>query len=289
MLMQDIVPHQILRFQTDEEITIVADAYGNPDDNPILLLHGGGQTRNSWKKTGEVLAEKGWYVIATDARGHGDSSWSKKGNYNYEYNRKDLIAIVRALEKTPILIGASMGGLTSLAALHYVPGLAKGLILVDVSPRIEKKGTDRIFAFMSAKPNGYDSLEEVQEAVKAYLPHRKNIGSLSGLKKNLRKLPNGKYGWHWDPKILEVWKNNSENLTQIDAEKFLTNALINLQIPALLVRGGISDVVSMEIVEELRQIAPNLQFVDVAGAGHMVAGDSNYVFTNALLDFLNGI
>lgn len=284
-----IIQHQILKFQTAKDITIVGDAYGNPSNPPIILLHGGGQTRNSWKKTGEILATKGWYVIATDARGHGDSSWSKKGEYSFDYLRQDLIKIVKTLDKKPILIGASMGGICSLAALHYYPDLAKGLILVDVSPKIEKKGTDRIFAFMSAKPEGYRSLEEVAEAVRGYLPHRKNIGSLNGLKKNLRKLPNGNYGWHWDPAMLKVWQSKSNSVANKETEVFLTNALINLVIPALLVRGGISDVVSLEIVEELKQIAPNLEYIDVAEAGHMVAGDSNHVFTNALIDFIEKV
>ena len=283
------IQHQILKFHTEEDITIVADAYGNPSNDPIILQHGGGQTRNSWKRTGQILATKGWYVIATDARGHGDSSWSKKGDYSFEYLRKDLVKIVKTLDKQPILIGASMGGICSLAALHYHPTLAKGLILVDVSPRIEKKGTDRIFAFMSAKPEGYSSLEEVAEAVRGYLPHRKNIGSLNGLKKNLRKLPNGNYGWHWDPAMLKVWQSKSNSVANKETEDFLTNALVNLAIPALLVRGGISDVVSLEIVEELKQIAPNLEYIDVAEAGHMVAGDSNHIFTNSLIDFIDRI
>jgi len=281
--------HNLLKFQTTEDITIVADAYGNPENDPILLLHGGGQTRNSWKKTGEILAEKGWYVIATDARGHGNSSWSKNGDYSFDFLREDVVYIANSLEKKPILIGASMGGISSLAALHDHPELAKGLILVDVSPRIEKKGTDRIFSFMSAKPEGYSSLEEVAAAVKAYMPHRKNIGSLNGLKKNLRKLPNGNYGWHWDPKMLKVWMNKSNNFSNKETEDFLMNALKNLQIPTMLVRGGISDVVSKEIVEELKVIVPNMEYIDVKEAGHMVAGDSNHVFTNALIGFLEKI
>lgn len=283
------IQHNILKFQTTEDITIVADAYGDPTNDPILLLHGGGQTRNSWKKTGEILAEKGWYVIATDARGHGDSSWSKNAEYSFEFLRQDLVYIAKTLEKAPILIGASMGGICSLAALHYHADLAKGLILVDVSPRIEKKGTDRIFTFMNAKPEGYSSLEEVSAAVQAYMPHRKNIGSLNGLKKNLRKLPNGNYGWHWDPKMLKVWMNTSSEESRKETEDFLTNALVNLKVPVMLVRGGISDVVSKEIVEELKVIAPKMEFVDVKEAGHMVAGDSNHVFTNALIHFLEKI
>ena len=276
-----------LNFQTTPDITIVADAFGNPVNDPVILLHGGGQTRHSWKQTGERLAKQGWYVIATDARGHGESSWSEKLEYNFDYLTNDLMAIINSLDKKPVLIGASMGGICSIIALHRLPTLAKALVLVDVSPRMEKKGVDRIFDFMSEKPNGYASLQEVQDAVTAYLPQRKNRGSLKGLQKNLRRLPNGNWGWHWDPKMLEVWKNTSNHRDPSQITDFLEQTLKNLQIPALLVRGAMSDVVSKEIVAELLAAAPNLQFVDVKDAGHMVAGDSNAIFTDALVDFLS--
>ena len=273
-------------FQTAPDITIVADTFGNSSDTPVLLLHGGGQTRHSWKQTGMRLAEAGWYVIAPDTRGHGESSWSKNLEYSFDYLTDDLIAIISSLDKKPILIGASMGGICSIIALSRQPDIASALVLVDVSPDMEKKGVDRIFDFMSARPNGYGSLQEVQDAVTAYLPQRKNRGSLKGLKKNLRKLPNGNWGWHWDPNMLEVWKNNTTHRDPSQINDFLTEILKNLQIPALLVRGAMSDVVSKKTVSKLLAIAPQLQYVDVQDAGHMVAGDSNAVFTEALLDFL---
>ena len=282
-----------VRFKTDEEITIVADAYGDPKNQPILLLHGGGQTRHSWKKTGERLAEAGWYVVATDSRGHGESSWSKKKNYRFDFLADDLISIAKKFDKKPVLIGASMGGLTSIIALDRYPDLASTLILVDVSPKLEKKGVDRIFDFMSAKPEGYASLQEVQDAIIAYLPQRKNAprgkANIKGLQKNLRRLPNGNWGWHWDPEMLNVWMSLSNHRDPSEMSDLLNTVLRDLSIPALLVRGGMSDVVSKEIVQELLQSAPNLAYVDVKDAGHMVAGDSNDVFTDALLTFLNKV
>ena len=124
--------HQItintIHFNTAKDITIVADAYGNPIDKPLLLLHGGGQTRHSWKKTGVRLAQQGWYVIATDSRGHGESSWSKEKNYSFDFLTDDVISIVNSLDQKPVLIGASMGGLTSIMALSRQPDLALSLI-----------------------------------------------------------------------------------------------------------------------------------------------------------------
>jgi len=224
---------------------------------------------------------------------HGESSWSKKKNYRFDFLADDLIAIAKSFDKKPVLIGASMGGLTSIIALDRFPDLASTLILVDVSPKLEKKGVDRIFDFMSAKPEGYASLQEVQEAIIAYLPQRKNAprgkGNVKGLQKNLRRLPNGNWGWHWDPEMLNVWMNLSDHRNPSEMSDLLNIVLRDLSIPALLVRGGMSDVVSKEIVQELLQSAPNLAYVDVKDAGHMVAGDSNDVFTEALLDFLNKV
>lgn len=276
-------------FQTTADITIVADTFGDPQQTPVLLLHGGGQTRHSWKRTGEKLAAEGWYVIATDARGHGESSWSKQLEYSFDFLADDLVAIINSLNKKPILIGASMGGISAILALHKHPDIAKALVLVDISPKMEKKGVDRIFGFMSSHPDGYASLQEVQDAIMGYLPQRKNKGNLTSLKKNLRKLPNGNWGWHWDPNMLEVWKNKSTHRDPSLISGFLNEVLKNLAIPALLVRGAMSDVVSKETVSELMEIAPNLQYVDVQDAGHMVAGDSNDVFTDALKTFLGAL
>ena len=282
-----IETQNIINFKTAKDITIVANAFGNPANTPILLLHGGGQTRHSWKKTGERLAEQGWYVIAPDARGHGDSSWSKQLNYSFTFIAQDLQHIIKSLDQKPILIGASMGGLTSMMVLAQQPTIAKALILVDVSPKLEKKGVDRIFEFMAAKPEGYESIAAVQAAIANYLPHRKNKGSATGLKKSLRRLPNGNYAWHWDPKMLEVWQSLSSHRNPSEFDGLFTEVLKNLTIPGLLVRGGISDVVSKETVKELLIMAPHLKYVDIKDAGHMIAGDSNDIFTNALLSFLN--
>lgn len=276
-----------LYFSTAPNMTLVADAFGNPENDPVLLLHGGGQTRHSWKKTGSQLAEAGWYVIAPDSRGHGDSSWSDQLAYSLDDLTDDLMAIIGSLAKKPILIGASMGGICAILGLGRRPQLAKALVLVDISPNLEKKGVDRIFNFMSAQPDGYRSLQEVQDAITAYLPQRKNKGSLKGLEKNLRKLPNGNWGWHWDPKMLAVWKGTNIHKNPSQMSEVLYDILKNLAIPGLLIRGAMSDVVSPKTVAELLKTAPQLQYVDVQDAGHMIAGDSNAVFTTALLDFLD--
>ena len=60
----------------------------------------------------------------------------------------------------------------------------------------------------------------------------------------------------------------------------------NLKLPTLLVRGGLSDVLSEEGAQEFLTLCPHSEYVNVAEAGHMVAGDRNDAFSEAVREFL---
>lgn len=292
----------ILRFQTEPDFYVVADAVGDPSHPPVLLLHGGGQTRHSWGDTAAQLANAGWYAIALDARGHGDSDWSAEGHYGIEYLAADLRAVVAQLGRKPALVGASMGGMTALIAEGErpragwspgTPSVCTAIVLVDIAPRAEQRGIERIFKFMSANTDGFASLDEAAEAVAAYLPHRSNATRPQDhrrLEKNLRLKtgPDGaaRYYWHWDPRMLAVWRQTTTPDKQARTEERLYAAARALTVPTLIVRGGMSDVVSEKIMAEFLDTVPHVQSVSVADAGHMVAGDSNHAFTRAVIEFL---
>ena len=281
-----MIPVQALRFETKPNFFIAADGWGDPAAKPVILLHGGGQTRHSWGDTAQLLAQSGYYAIAYDARGHGDSSWSEDGNYQIERLVSDLKAIIAQLKMPPALVGASMGGLTALIAEGEDPAaVASAIVLVDIAPKNAQKGVERIFKFMSANLNeGFGSLQEAAEAVAAYLPHRAQSTDYSRLEKNLR-LRNGRWFWHWDPAMLKGWQSTTPT-QQTEGEFRLFAAAQKLKCPTLIVRGGMSDVVTEKVMAEFLDAVPHVQSVSVAGAGHMVAGDSNHAFTNAVLAFL---
>lgn len=293
-----------MTFETEPGFFIAASAWGNPAHPPVLLLHGGGQTRYSWGDTARQVAEFGWYAVALDARGHGDSSWSAEQHYTLDYLAADLRAICRQFDQKPALVGASMGGMTALIAegerqqAGWPPGtdsICSAIVLVDIAPRAEQRGIERIFAFMSANQNGFASVDEAAEAVAAYRPHRPRPSDHGRLEKNLRrrKSPAGdwRYYWHWDPAMLTVWQQNSgldgrSSSQRTQTEERLYRAARTLTVPTLIVRGGMSDVVSETIMAEFLEAVPHVQRVNVAEAGHMVAGDANHVFTRAVIDFL---
>lgn len=280
-------PADTVCFSGHGGVRLVGERRGPADAPAVLLLHGGGQTRHAWAGAAERLARAGFCAIALDTRGHGDSAWSPDGNYTVDALAADLQRVIEQVGGSPVLVGASMGGITAMIAVGEgrVPTASK-LVLVDIAPRVERTGVQRIIAFMSASPDGFATLEEVRDAVAAYNPHRAPPSDLNGLKKNLRLCADGRYRWHWDPRFLEeaARRESGEGLTDLDRR---LAAARGVRIPTLLVRGAGSDVVSPEGVRELRELIPHSQAVDIAGAGHMVAGDRNDVFTDAVLGFLN--
>jgi non-heme chloroperoxidase len=262
-------------------VTIAGDSWGEPEGPLVLLQHGGGQTRHAWKNVGEALGAVGYYAVAFDARGHGDSDWAADGVYGQDIMVEDLACVLRALgRQRAVLVGASMGGATSLVAVGEDRVDATALVLVDIAPRIEPEGVEKIQAFMNQRPEGFDSLEEVAQAIGAYQPHRKPPKDLAGLAKNLRLTPEGKYRWHWDPRFMTLRREMDKRLVRLEA------CASALELPTLLVRGGLSDVLSEEGAAAFLVSCPHSEYVNITDAGHMVAGDRNDVFGKAVIDFL---
>ena len=248
----------------------------------LLFLHGGGQTRHSWRHSAARFAAHGWTAISLDARGHGESQWASDGDYTMDVLVADLRSVLDQLDEPPVLIGASLGGITSLLIEGEHHGSARALVLVDVVPRLEPEGVERIRAFMAARPDGFATLEEVAEAVRAYTPERTRPVNVDGLRKNLRRGDDGRWYWHWDPEFLVA---GEEARRDID-ETRLRRAAAEVTVPTLVVRGRHSDVVTQRGVDELLEVLPHARTTDVSDAGHMVAGDDNDVFTARLGDFL---
>lgn len=135
---------------------------------------------------------------------------------------------------------------------------------------------------MASGLEGFSSLGEAADAVARYNPSRPRPGNVSGLRRNLRLRDDGRWYWHWDPGMIDL---------DIDEERArMAKTLDGLEaapdLPVLLIRGLRSDVVTDRTVDEFKSRIPHIHVVDIGGAGHMVAGDRNDAFNDAIIRFL---
>lgn len=267
---------------------LAMDTMGDSSAQPVVFWHGGGQTRHSWGEALPVLSAQGFFPVSVDLRGHGDSDWAADGDYQLDSMARDGVAVASYFSTPAIYVGASLGGLASLvAASPALGGNIKALVLVDVVPKINLEGAANIKSFMTASPDGFASLEEAADAIAAYVPHRKKPKNTDGLKKNLRLRENGRYYWHWDPNLFSGQRmQNGKNLL---AEEQLLTATKSLDIPVLLVHGELSDIVDEAGIQHFRDLLPHAEYARVAGAGHMIAGDSNQQFTAVVQEFIQRV
>ena len=135
-----------------EGIQLSCDIYGAETQPAVLLLHGGGQTRHAWRRAARAAA--------APVR---DRSFAA-----------DVAALWRRLPGSPVIVGASLGGLAALIAVgeSEVP-LARALVLVNIAPRIETAGAQRILEFMNSSTAGFKDLDSAAQAVADYLPQRR--------------------------------------------------------------------------------------------------------------------
>lgn len=268
-------------WKSSDGTRLAGDTWGNPTGTPVILLHASGQTRHAWSSTARALGEAGCHAIAFDARGHGDSDWSPVCNYSQGAMVRDLESIVAQLGgRRPVLVGAGMGGNTSLLAVGERYLEAQALVLVNFAPQIEPTAVTRLQTFLRQQAGGFAELNELIDAGRPFRPQWAKTISPEALMQSVRSCEDGKYRWHWDPGFA-AWP-----LDLSRRELRLAASARNVRVPTLLVRGKNSEVVSEVGVRAFLRFCQHAEYEEVRDAGHTIAGERNDAFGDTVLRFL---
>ena len=277
-----------VRLRGADGLSLAASRFGPSDAPGVLFLHGFGQTRHAWRTVARRLAAEGWAVMTLDLRGHGESAWADA--YRFVDFEDDVEVATRTFHAPPVVVGASMGGILGLVG-QAERGFASALALVDVVPHFDNRSGQRVQAFMAAHRDGFATLDEAAHVIDGFLEHRTRPDRVDGLMRNLRQDAAGRYRWKWDPRFAEGvdwvadFDGTVDEMAVIMRDRMIAAAR-SLTVPTLLVRGRLSKFVPAEAARAFVDLVPHAEYVDVAGAGHMVAGDRNDAFGDAIADFL---
>jgi pimeloyl-ACP methyl ester carboxylesterase len=240
------------------------------DGSPVMvLLHGLRGHAHSWDDVSAAMC-RDYHVLALDQRGRGDSDWAKDGNYTTSAYVSDLLGFCDALRLDKFfLVGHSMGGRNSMSFAGRHPQRLQKLVIVDVGPTLDSRGSQRISQEIRAVPEEFDSFEAVME----YMSRQNRFASDAILRRRLqystKTLPNGKIGWRYDIAIREQRRQGT-----VPPAEDLWPLLPHITCPTLIVRGKETDILSPEVAQKMTEAIPDVRLVEVERAGHMVFEDN---------------
>ena len=246
------------------------------DPPELVLLHGGAQNAHTWDTVALALGRP---LVAVDLPGHGHSDGPAEGSLDLRRNAADVaVAIEQLAPEARAVVGMSLGGLTTIAVADTRPELARSVVLVDVTPKVEGPGAAAIIAFV-AGPERFADFDELLARTMEFNPTRSESSLRRGILHNALQLEDGSWVWRYRR------FTDDAGVRSLPAEE-LWDALGRLAVPVMLVRGmRAGSVVDDDAEAELRRRLPTARVEHVAEAGHSVQGDDPLALAELLRDF----
>lgn len=251
---------------------------------PVLFVHGFGHNRAVWSKLARSLPER-FRPISVDLRGHAASPWSPAGEYDLSCYAVDLAALVDALELPCLhVVAHSLGG--NVATLFAAGAGARilSLTLVDTGPSLDASGSEHVLEEVDDALRSFGSVAEYR----AWLATIHPAGDAELLDRLaeagiVRRL-DGRFEPALDPGVLGEG-GTPESLAE--TTRALWQALGALECPVLVVRGGLSAILSEKVADEMvREVLRDGRLVTLPRAGHGIMLDDPEGLAAALGGFL---
>jgi len=259
---------------------------------PLILLHGYGNEAHLWDDLAPLIAPH-YRVIAVDLRGHGDSGWDRERRYEVETLVDDLEALTEALSIDRfVLVGFSLGGRASTLFAGRHPERLAGLVLVDIGPEVDARGSTRIRSEVTEnRAPTFKSIEEYASALSLNYPAGSRDVLLRMARYGLKQREDGLYELKIDPALRGEHGplESSEQMAAREAttEKAMWEALKGVPCPTLVIRGAASDILSPETADKMvDEVLANGRLVVVPQAAHSVVTDNPEGFNRAICDFV---
>jgi pimeloyl-ACP methyl ester carboxylesterase len=246
----------------------------------LVFLHGGAQNAHTWDTVALALDRP---LVAIDLPGHGHSDGGRHGTNRIEGNAADVAAVIRDLApEAKAVVGMSLGGVTTLALAQHAPDLVRSIVLVDVTPGVDRQKASSIIAFVNG-PASFDSFDDLLARTIAFNPTRTESSLRRGILHNAVQREDGSWVWrharHREPL-------GGGEAGEIDFGG-LWDIVSGLTVPVMLVRGMLpQSVVSDEDEAELVRRCPTARIEHVEGAGHSVQGDRPVELAALIADFV---
>ncbi|HVJ95805.1 MAG TPA: alpha/beta hydrolase [Acidimicrobiia bacterium] len=248
-----------------QEVSALVWGTGSPE---IVLIHGGAQNAHTWDTVALALDTP---LVAFDLPGHGHSSHRADHAYWPADNAAAIEVAMRELAPDArVVVGMSLGGLTSLALTDRAPDLVRKLVLVDVTPGVNREKSTAIANFIDG-PEYFTSFDEILERTVLFNPTRSESSLRRGILHNAVEDDDGRWRWRYD--LPRRGSGEGESGSIMPGLDDLWEAAGRVKVPFLLVRGSTSPVVDDEDVAELARRNPDARVIVVEGAGHSIQGD----------------
>lgn len=254
--------------------------WGDDAAPPVVLLHGVNQSSHAWDLVSLHLADR-YHVYAIDQRGHGDSEWARDQDYSRDAMVADALAFIEQQRiASPIVIGHSMGGGVTLSLALQRPELARALVFVDIAPVRTGDGGREIREFMERNVE-FDHIDEFVERVRKYDPFRPLEHIHRTARYNLIRRHDGKLIAKSDRVLHEHDRPRGAPMSEVTLEQVRA-----LDVPALVLRGEHSRVVTPADAQAFVEALPQGHFAEVEKCGHNVHTQNTPGFLEALRPFL---
>lgn len=260
---------------------LVGEIFEADGPGSVVMLHGGGQTRHTWRRAAKRLQQQGIACLTFDQRGHGDSDWIDAGDYLLDDFLADVERVLDDWGHPCVLMGTSLGGLVGMMAASTQRPLIRGLVMIDTAPQLNPREIEWLVEFLGADAErGFESPAAAAAHLQRYFPDL-DIATDS-IEKSLRQGPEGRWHRHWDVRVV-LGERNSIALPH---EAALHERARRIRVPFALLRAGASDLVSDKAVERLRGCAPQLELIEMPGLHHLFSGDESLQIIDRIDPFL---